>query len=181
MVSAYAHRFGAAGRVDWLESHQGVSDLLANAQQYTSAVYQTANNAKYSRVFNPRAFRMTHAYVQNGTVVSGNFDIGVYDARGVKIASTGSTAQAGTSTIQWVALDALIPAGWVTLAFVLDNTTGTTMVPSTPVTHFPTRMYDALGFASEGTAHPLPATLTPVTLGATTVNLPIWGVVKRWP
>ena len=182
MVSAYSQKFGAAGRVDWLNSYQGMLDLLGEAASGNgSQTYRTTNAATYVRVYNPRAFRCTHAYCFNGTVVTGNIDIGVYDTKGVKIASTGAIAQSGTSQIQWFALDALIPAGEVILALAGSNPSATLHIPSITSTHLPSGLFNALGWAHQSTAMPLPDPITPAELVAIPDNLPIFGVQKRWP
>lgn len=49
-----------------------------------------------------RTVTLIQAFVSNGATVSGNFDVGLFGASGTKLVSTGSTAQAGVSTIQTV-------------------------------------------------------------------------------
>lgn len=64
--------------------------------------------------------------IYNGVAVSGNVDVGIYDDQGNKIVSKGSTAQAGTSSIQKFDItDTTLRPGAYFMACVLDNTTGT--------------------------------------------------------
>jgi len=64
--------------------------------------------------------------VYNGATVSGNFDIGIYDDQQNLIAHSGSTAQAGTTQWQVVAVSAAFDPGVYYMALAFDNTTATT-------------------------------------------------------
>jgi hypothetical protein len=64
--------------------------------------------------------------VNNGTVVTGNIDVGIYDASGNRLVSAGSTVQAGTSAIQIFDItDTLLKPGLHYMAIALSNNTGT--------------------------------------------------------
>jgi hypothetical protein len=96
----------------------GCGDMTANA----SAGWPSAN-ASCSVPFNiQKTTRFRSIWCANGSVVSGNIDLGIYRDT-VRIASTGSTAQSGTTTIQVVALDVTLTPGqyWMTLG--CSNTT----------------------------------------------------------
>lgn len=61
----------------------------------------------------------------NGSVASGNVDVGIYNEDGTRVVAKGSTPQAGTNTIQTVSITATpLTAGSYFLALVIDNTTG---------------------------------------------------------
>lgn len=66
--------------------------------------------------------------VMNGTTVSGNLDLGIYDDTGTLLTSKGSTAQSGTSAIQIVTVTSYtLNPGKTYYAFLaLDNITATT-------------------------------------------------------
>jgi hypothetical protein len=64
-------------------------------------------------------------FILNGTVVSGNMDLGIYAHTGHKIVATGSTAQAGTSNVQEIsfASPTQLGPGYFFMAITVDNTT----------------------------------------------------------
>ena len=95
-------------------------------------------------------------WIANGTVVSGNVDLGVYDAKGTLLVSTGSTPQANTSTIQFIDVDdVIIGPGQFYLAVVIDNATGTIMCGEMGA-----QLNTILGIAGQVSTFPLPATAT---------------------
>ena len=95
--------------------------------------------------------------VQNGTTVSGNIDVGIYSVDGVRLVSSGSTAQAGTSNTQvFNTADILIGPGVFYFGLALDNTTGTTRVFAT----YNVAFGQCIGMAEMTSAFPLPATAT---------------------
>jgi hypothetical protein len=64
-------------------------------------------------------------FILNGTVVSGNIDMGIADHTGRLIVNTGSTAQAGTSDVQEIsfASPTQLGPGYYFMAITIDNTT----------------------------------------------------------
>lgn len=123
---------------------------------HSSKVWQSANRAYLFPFTTHRPELALQLWVSNGAAVSGNIDIGIYNSDGTRIVSTGSTAQAGISTIQAVTVSAWLPAGLLYLALVLDNTTGTTQT----CTAAGTIDRFGIGHAEVASAFPLPATLT---------------------
>lgn len=94
----------------------------------------------------------------NGSAVSGNIDVGIYDAAFNRLTSTGSTAQAGTTAPQSVDItDIIIGPGLFWMAAVMDNTTGTLQRTTIGVA----ALCRATGMCEQATAFPLPATATP--------------------
>jgi hypothetical protein len=65
-----------------------------------SAIYPTANLSFGYPISLSQPITVASMYVINGTVVSGNIDLGIYDDAGNLLVSKGSTAQAGTSVKQ---------------------------------------------------------------------------------
>lgn len=105
-----------------------VSDMMAitNWAATVSAVWPTANLALFFPFLLDEPRLVQHISHVNGTVVSGNVDVGVYDRNGARLVSKGTTAQAGVSTIQTHDVtDTLLAAGLYYAAMVLDNVTGT--------------------------------------------------------
>lgn len=96
-----------------------------------SAVWPTANTVLFfpftvtgNADEAPRAY--SGVIVMNGAAVSGNIQVGIYDALGNKIAATASTAQAGTTAPQRINFATpvqLIPGRYY-LAVGLDNGVG---------------------------------------------------------
>jgi len=90
-----------------------------------SSAWPTSNKAIFIQfpVYYPvTVYKM---FVENGTSVSGNIDVGIYDRGGARIVSKGSTAQSGTSAIQEFNItDTVLNPGLYYLAVAMDNTTG---------------------------------------------------------
>jgi hypothetical protein len=87
-----------------------------------------ANNTGYMYPFSlnePR--KALQMWVYNGTVASGNIDLGIYDAAGTLLVSLGSTAQAGTSALQIgnITDTELAPFTTYYAALALSSTVGT--------------------------------------------------------
>lgn len=139
----------------------------------STAVYISANRAVCFpfRLSSPAI--ITLGFVMNGTSVSGNIDIGIYDPSGTRIVSKGTTPQAGTSAIQTLDLtDTLLGAGLYYGAFAMDNITGHVFrtAPSTV-------LMKTLGFAQVAASFVLPATMTLATV--TSGYLPYFGFSGR--
>jgi hypothetical protein len=135
----------------------GLFELLAGIGP-TSGAYSTANQALYI------PFRLSHrlpvAQVGwwNGATVSGNVDMGIYDAAGNRLGHTGSTAQAGVSVLQAVALALTLDPGYYYFGFACDNITATFF--RYPVGASSAQALQALQLQVQATAFPLPATAT---------------------
>jgi len=119
-----------------------------------STSWPTANLALYVPVLVTETFQAIQLAANNGATVSGNLDLGIYDHSGNRLVSTGSTAQAGTTTLQIISIAStqLLPGRYY-LAQVLDNVTGTHRGPSA------TSVQDwrAMGCYQQAAAFPLPA------------------------
>ncbi len=91
----------------------------------SSGAYSLANRASLYPFRLLAPFTSAIAFVVNGTVVSGNWDVGVYDASFARLASTGSTAHGTAVTIQSVAMVLTLQPGTYWLALACDNVTQT--------------------------------------------------------
>jgi hypothetical protein len=103
----------------------------------------------------------------NGPTLGSNVDVGLYDGTSkARLVSTGSTAQAGVSTLQAVDVaDTPVPVGLHYLAMVVDTTTG--FVNRGQITSTPGgRM---CGMAQQASGFPLPSTATFAPLTSITV------------
>lgn len=113
----------------------------------------------------------------NGAAVAGNIDVGIYDTAGARLGSTGTVAQAGTSTIQTAAFTAAITLtpGRYYMAMA-SNTSGVTQKVSANIT-LPAATARALGMRQMATAFVLPATAT--YANPTGTFFPLFGISTK--
>lgn len=97
-----------------------------------SFVWPAANRALYIPFIVEATVTAYQISVENGATVSGNLDVGLYSRFGARLASSGSTTQAGTSTIQPIDItDTVLAPGVYYMALCVDNTTATFIRSST--------------------------------------------------
>jgi hypothetical protein len=122
-----------------------------------------------------RSTTLTKLWLYKGGAIAGNLDLGIYDAAGTKIISTGSTAEsAGTNQLQVIDItDTTLGEGDFYLCLTMDGTTGTTMRLTWTGSASPW----ALGQVHVASAFPLPAT---VAWAISDYHLPIFGALV-WP
>lgn len=140
----------------------------------SSLSWSTANKAIYIPVSIFATVTIVKMLVINGAAVSGNIDVGIYDRGGVRLASSGSTAQSGTSAIQEFNItDITLNPGLYYFACAMDNTTGTleTFSPSLAISKI-------MGIAEQTSAFALPSTATFATVSAT-FRTPFIGATQR--
>jgi hypothetical protein len=121
--------------------------------------YAAANLAVFVPFWVPEPIVITKMGWGNGAAVAGNLDAGVYDENGNLLISTGSTAQAGTSTIQVVdVMDTVLNRARYYLAMTSD-TSGTTqkVMAVVPAAGIP----QALGLLQMVAAPPLASNANP--------------------
>jgi hypothetical protein len=132
---------------------------LLNTGPFTSAVWPTTNLAIFVPFILAQHALATQMSHQNGAAVSGNVDVGIYDERGNRLISKGSTAQAGISSLQVHDItDTELVPGVYFKAIAVDNTTATILRGGMNIQ--PAR---ACGMAQMATAFPLP---NPATFAA---------------
>lgn len=141
-----------------------IARVLA-VQGLNSNIWPTANRAFFMPIVVKTPCVAQRLSIINGAAVSGNFDIGIYNSSYLKIASTGSTAQATINVIQSVDIaDVALTMGRYWLALVFDNTTaqvnGIALTGSNPVLRL-------FGGFQQDTAFPLPSTPTPAVWAST--------------
>lgn len=89
--------------------------------------------------------------IVNGSVASGNLDLGIYDDQQHLLVAKGSTAQAGTSAVQALDIaDTTLQPGRYYMACAMDGTTGTVMSMANAIP-----LCRAFGVLSQSTAFPL--------------------------
>jgi hypothetical protein len=105
----------------------GAMSNAANSFAFGASNWPANNRAVYCPVHLPSRFTIARFMLANGTSVSGNFDMGIYDDAGTRLLSTGAVAQSGTNVVQYAGVtDQSFPAGHYYLALVLSSTGGET-------------------------------------------------------
>jgi hypothetical protein len=133
----------------------------------SSAAWPANNLAVYVPVSIPVPFIVARFMVPNGSNITGNVDVGIYSAAGALLLSTGSTARANASAVQYIDVtNQVFQAGTYYLALVGSSTTGTYLrAPISIATR--ARMVGVLEEQLGATA--LPSTMTPVAYTRTSV------------
>lgn len=136
-----------------------------------SGVWPAASRALLIPMRWPERATLRRLGLVNGSAVSGNLDVGLYDASGNRLVSSGSVAQAGTNVVQWLDITdtEVLPDIDYYLAAVLDNVAGAAFRWATGLV---TYGLAAAGLREVATAFPLPATLTP-SAAITTAYVPV--------
>ena len=155
---------GTLCTADITMSKVSMYNWLVNGTMATSTAWGTANLALYIPVFLGTYATVYQMGVTNGTVVNGNFQLGVYNERGVQMCVTASTAQAGVSAIQKIDVtDTLLTPGVYYLAIATNSTTATFNCAATTLIR-----QAATGVQEQTTAFTLPS---PITLGTLSTRL----------
>jgi len=123
---------------------------------FGSGAWPAANRALLIPFVLPRHLTVYKAGWMNGGAVSGNADIGIYDAAGVLLVSSGATAKTPINTIQMVDItDTLLLGRSIHyLALVSDDTASFMRVNQIQ------GAYSGLGCREKATSYPLPNSLT---------------------
>ncbi len=138
-----------------------------------SSTWPVANTAIYIPFYTPVEITVVKIAWFNGATASGNLDVGIYDAVGSRLVSSGSTAQSGTSTDQAADIaDTTLPQGRYYMAMSMNGTTATINRVQ------PTIMgAQAMGIRGQTSAFALPS---PATFGAPANNfLPLMWLTTR--
>lgn len=136
-----------------------------------SAAWASANRAVYMPFTLSTSYLVQRLWWANGSAVAGNVDCGIYTSDGVRLVSTGSTAQAGTSVVQSVSITPLLlTPGRYYMGLAASSTSATFL--SDTVFLVP----GLVGLAQEASALPLPAQ---ATFAATTGRLYVCGITSR--
>lgn len=159
-------------------SRECIGDHLVNGSLFASSLsraWPSANLAMYLPFTLEARCLVRKLFHVNGTTASGNLDVGIYDERGTRIVSAGSTAQSGTSAIQEfdIADTELGPGGFY-LAMAMDGTTGTSIAMGVALGALAMR---AAGVLQQSSAFPLPANATFAQMGQAFV--PYFGATTR--
>lgn len=107
----------------WTAPFTPVAGARAIASPSITALTWVANLAVYVPLYLPGPFPLQRFWWYNGSTIGSNVDVGIYSKGGSLIANAGTTAQVGTSTVQYVAKSALLAPGGYYFALVCDGTT----------------------------------------------------------
>lgn len=129
--------------------------LIPRQGTAAASTYPAANRAVFVPVEIERTVTIVAVGVFNAGV-SGNIDLGIYREDGSRVASTGSIAQSGASTIQTASLSATLTPGVYFMAVSRDNITTGGFFAWAPDLAFA----EAICAQQMDSAFPLPSTAT---------------------
>lgn len=143
-------------------------EVVGFAQAYTASGALTANIVYYVPFRLAAPYTAAQMFIQNGTSLGANFDLGIYTQDGKQIVTTGVTAQVGTSVLQIVDMtDTLLLPGRYYMALVTNTTAQVARMAVALV------ILQSMGELQESSAT-LPATAT--FAKATATHLPLIGI-----
>lgn len=160
----------------WSLDYSGQAFWTEQSRTASSITWPVANTAFYLPFTLPFAYPVRRVFWVNGSsVTSTNMDFGIYTADGTRLYSTGSTAQAGISAVQYVTpTEFLLSPGRYYFALACSSTTanrgGTGNIPASA-----TRQR-LIGNLQEASALPLPVTMTGVAVANSC--LPLCGITR---
>lgn len=127
-----------------------------------NGTWPAANDAIFIPFTIERPITVKRMYSMNGNVAGNNLDLGIYTLDGARLIAGGSTAQSGTSTIQFLDItDHFLSPGSYYMAVAMSNTTGTFRRWATSIIQL-----QMMGVMKATSALPLPASVTLTTLTA---------------
>jgi hypothetical protein len=100
-----------------------------------------------------------------GSAAGGNFDVGIYDAYGNKIVTSGATARTANSEVVLDITDTVLDAGKYYFAMAADGTNNYSMITPSGISPVPLQKSRLYGMLQMATAYTLP---DPVTFAAAT-------------
>ncbi len=143
-----------------------------------STVWPAANEAIYIPFTVSVPFLAARMFIYNGATVNGNVDLGIYDVDGNTIITKGTTAQAGTSALQFLDItDTTLNPGVYYMGASMDLS-GAGTATSFAVAPNNLTITRTAGVLSQSTAHPLPTT-TATFAAAQHAYIPVIGVTSR--
>lgn len=137
---------------------EGPLSGVGSAGSYSSTPFGSANQAQLVPIVLRYPIEVVRLFCVNAATVSGNIDIGIYDAVGRRIVSTGSIAQSGVNSVQSAGVGPIILGpGLFYTALTADNTTGEFEAMQIKAAVWSTA---GIGLLLAASAFPLPATVT---------------------
>lgn len=106
-------------------SNLGFATASVGGSGIANTAWPANNRAIYSPISLPSRFTVARFMIANGNA-TGNIDIGLYNANGSLLISTGTQARSGSSVVQYYDVtDQAFPAGDYYLALVASTTSAT--------------------------------------------------------
>lgn len=151
------------------------TEFEASGGSPVSTTWPSANLGIFVPIVLPAPYLVKKVWWANGAAVAGNVDCGIYSNGGALLASAGSTAQSGTSTVQSVTLGTaiLLTPGQYYLALSASSATAAFLASTTGAAYKQQRG----GMAQQAAALALPASFTLATL--TNDFIPVYGISSR--
>lgn len=130
--------------------------------------WPSANRALYYPISLRFPYLVNRVFWINGSTAGGNTDFGIYTHAGVRLYSTGSTAQSGTDVIQYVTPTSpfTLAPGRYLFAIAFSATSSVTYGTTTAGNAVMMRL---AGFLQQSSALPLPATATFAAVGSSAI------------
>lgn len=157
-------------------SLEALGDAIFGSGSIALSSFASATLAANRALFIPfvlgKPFVVTQGFWVNGSAVAGTVDCGVYSNSGVRLGSTGATAQAGVSAIQGATLALTLGPGSYYMAIVLSSGSATLFRGAASADFL-----QSLGMAQQASASPLPATFTLANVSS--AFLPMFGLTSR--
>lgn len=167
--------------ISWLNAIYGPATGAINAVNAYAASTTTAwvaNLAQYIPLQVPFPYPVERVWWINGaTITSTNVDMGIYDAGGVQLFHTGSTAMSTINVCQYATVSPgliLTPNVPYYLAWTCDNTTNRARTITASGTAYVGR---TIGVLQQASALPLPVTATFAAYTAT-VDFQVCGITR---
>jgi hypothetical protein len=107
----------------------------------------------------PQTITVYKLVVGAGATAAGNFDVGIYDAQGNLLVSSGSTAKGSSSEHLIDVTDTRVGPGVVYLALAADGTNNYLAVVPTGTTPVPLQKVKLYGLLNVASAFPLPSSI----------------------
>ena len=151
-----------------------IGAVTGNLVEPISQTWLNANFAVYVPFRLNKSVSIITAFVINGAVASSGVCVGIYDADGVRLLTTGSTNASTVSTLQTITTAAtMIGPGLFYMGLSCLTSTQTIFSTASPNV----QALRALGLATQQTAFPLPSTATFATISSSVV--PAFGFTCR--
>ena len=148
----------------------GVVSVLGqrSSQGFGAAPYSVFMPFRISRMY-----KFSSMFIYNGSVTSGNIDLGVFSEDGTLLVSTGSTAQGAVATVQKISVsETILTTGLYYMGLSCDNTSSKFYSQNSGI-----QFNVLIGAAEMANQFPLPANITFATYSNNWV--PMMGLTGR--
>jgi hypothetical protein len=145
--------------------------ILGGSAAPGSTAWATANLAIHTPVVIPFRYPVRNLFWHNGSTAAGNVEMAIFNSEYTRVVTSGAVLQAGTTVVQFAAVDQILDPGQYYFTLALSGTTGTIMCMGGGTA---TRdRYLGLTQTAAGSL-PLAASVTPATIA--NARVPLCGV-----